>query len=139
MEDATETFPGGCLCGGVRFEVHGAITELSRCHCTQCRKAQGGAFVAVAPIARSRFTLHTGASLLRAYRATPAKARVFCSVCGSPLYSERDDHPEVMRLRIGALDAPPAIARQYHIHAAEPAAWYEILDAYPRHADMPSD
>lgn len=41
---------GSCLCGQITYEYHGDIHELSRCYCHQCQKAQGGAFVAVAPV-----------------------------------------------------------------------------------------
>jgi hypothetical protein len=36
---------GGCLCGGVRYEITGKIGPVGHCHCITCRKAQGGAFV----------------------------------------------------------------------------------------------
>ncbi|WP_240618182.1 GFA family protein [Halomonas heilongjiangensis] len=42
---------------------------------------------------------------MKEYRTTPNKARVFCSECGSPLYSDRDDLPEAKRLRLGTLDS----------------------------------
>ena len=37
---------GSCLCGQVRYEYDGDITEVSMCHCGQCRKAQGTAYAA---------------------------------------------------------------------------------------------
>jgi hypothetical protein len=30
-----------CLCGDVRFELHGALDGIIACHCTQCRKQTG--------------------------------------------------------------------------------------------------
>jgi len=41
---------GSCLCGKVRFVYNGDIKEIVMCHCSQCRKAQGGAFVTNSPI-----------------------------------------------------------------------------------------
>jgi len=35
---------GSCLCGKVKYEYDGEIEEIAMCHCSQCRKAQGGAF-----------------------------------------------------------------------------------------------
>jgi hypothetical protein len=29
---------GGCLCGGVRYEIAGALRHASHCHCAMCRK-----------------------------------------------------------------------------------------------------
>ena len=38
---------GGCLCGGVRYVVEGALREVIACHCSQCRRTSGH-FVAAA-------------------------------------------------------------------------------------------
>ncbi|HET8731904.1 MAG TPA: GFA family protein [Moraxellaceae bacterium] len=126
---------GSCLCGGVRYEYDGEITELSMCHCSQCRRAQGTAFVAVGPIQTDRFRLLAGAGLLKEYRAVPHKARVFCSHCGSPLYSRRDDLPEVLRLRLGTVTTPFTCANAYHQHVASKASWFTITDDLPHYPE----
>lgn len=126
---------GSCLCGGVRYEYHGEIREVSMCHCSQCRKAQGSAFVAVSPVESARFRIVSGAELLKEYRAVPHKARVFCSRCGSPLYSARDDLPHVKRLRLGTVETPFHCQKAYHIHTASKASWYEITDQLPQYAE----
>lgn len=124
---------GGCLCGGVRYRYDGEIDQVSLCHCSQCRKAQGSAFAAVCPVDAARFHLLQGAELLRAYRATPGKARVFCSRCGSPIYSLRDSLPGVRRLRLGTVDTPFRCANVFHIHAASRASWLDIADEFPQY------
>lgn len=124
---------GSCLCGGVRYEYHGEIRELSMCHCSQCRKAQGSAFVAVSPVESSRFVLVSGAELLKEFRMTPHKARVFCAQCGSPLYSARDDLPGIMRLRLGTVDTPFACGNAYHAFTGSKASWFEITDDLPQY------
>ena len=37
---------GGCLCGGIVFEVAKFEGPFELCHCTRCRKVSGSAFVA---------------------------------------------------------------------------------------------
>jgi len=124
---------GSCLCGGVRYEYDGAIEEISMCHCSQCRKAQGTAYVAVSPIRSAQFRITAGAELLREYRAIPVKARVFCSHCGSPIYSARDDLPEVKRLRLGTVETPLECRNAYHIFAGSKAGWERIADGLPQY------
>lgn len=126
---------GGCLCGGVRYEYDGDIAEISMCHCSQCRKAQGSAFVAVSPIETAKFRITAGADLLKEFRAVPTKARVFCSHCGSPIYSARDDLPGVRRLRLGTVETPFTCANAYHIFAGSKASWFELTDNLPRHVE----
>lgn len=128
---------GGCLCGGVKYEYLGTIDEVSMCHCSMCRKAQGSAFVAVSPIDAGRFRLLSGRHLLTEYRAVPHKARVFCSRCGSPLYSVRDDLPEVKRLRLGTVDTPFTCPNAYHAHVASKAPWFTIGDGLPQFEAFP--
>lgn len=126
---------GSCLCRGVRYEYRGEIEEISMCHCSQCRKAQGSAFVAIAPISSAKFTLLSGADLLKEYRAVPNKARVFCSRCGSPIYSARDDLPDTKRLRLGTVETPFRTASRYHIHVASKAPWHDITDESPQYPE----
>jgi hypothetical protein len=127
---------GGCLCGAVRFRydgpLGGALGAVTLCHCGQCRKAQGYA-AAVAPAQAAGFTLTAGAERVREYESSPGKKRAFCGTCGSPLYSRRDAAPEALRLRLGALDDPPAGLRiQAHIHALDLPDWAAPDDA-PRY------
>jgi len=126
-------YNGSCLCGRVRYRYDGDIDEISLCHCAQCQKAQGTAFVAVAPVESDKLSIVQGRDCLKAFRATPGKARVFCAECGSPLYSERDDRPHVKRLRIGTLDTPVQVSHQCHAFVASKAPWYEIRDDLAQH------
>ncbi len=126
---------GSCLCGGVRYRYDGEIGEISLCHCSQCRKAHGSAFAAVSPVAAARFRIVAGADLLREYRASPDKKRVFCGTCGSPIYSAKDDVPDVVRLRVGSVDTPFAPTGVFHIFCASKASWDEALDAAPHFAE----
>jgi hypothetical protein len=128
---------GGCLCGAVRYAVdRGTLGAIVLCHCSQCRKASGSAFAAVAPVPAASFRLLAGAEALRSHAASPGKWRSFCGHCGSPIHSRRDDRPEWLRLRIGTLDADPAVRPSAHIHVASKAPWWEICDALPQHPEI---
>ncbi|MDP3535560.1 MAG: GFA family protein [Halomonas sp.] len=129
---------GSCLCGRVRYEYSGGIDEVSMCHCKQCQKAQGSAFVAVAPILSEGFRITEGACYLKEYRASPNKSRVFCAECGSPLYSARDDRPEVKRLRLGTLDTPVLPSKRYHAWVSSKADWFELADDLPAFTELPT-
>ncbi len=124
---------GGCLCGGVRYAYDGEIQEISMCHCSMCRKAQGSAYLAVGPIDSARFEITQGLDLLKEYRGVPDKARVFCSRCGSPIYSARDDLPNVKRLRLGTVETPFECVNRYHTHVDSKAAWETITDGLPQY------
>lgn len=126
---------GGCLCGAVRYEVEGPLAPIQLCHCGQCRKAQGSAFAANIPVATSAFRLIQGEEALREYRASPGKRRVFCGACGGPIFSQRDDGPQTLRLRAGALDDDAGLQVGFHIQATSHAAWWPIDDDHPAYPE----
>jgi len=123
---------GGCLCGRVRFEIHGKIGPVVHCHCVTCRKAQGGAFVTNAPVRTKYFRLLTGSDSVAEFESSPGKRRYFCRICGSPLWSCRESVPEIIRIRLGLLDSDPGRRPLAHIWVSEKAPWYEIADDLQR-------
>jgi hypothetical protein len=136
MTGKGKALTGGCLCGGVRFTygdvMGGELGLVTVCHCSSCRKAQGYA-VAVAPVSAAAFVVTAGEAMIRQFESSPGKWRAFCSVCGSPLYSRLDATPEVLRLRLGAIDDPPSSLRiDAHIFAEDGPAWSEP-DTAPRY------
>ena len=124
---------GQCLCGGIRYEYDGEITELAICHCQQCKKAQGTPFVTNAPISLSKFALISGHSLLKEFKASENKRRVFCSNCGSPLYSQRIDNPQTIRLRVGSITKGVIPKPDYHIHYGSLSSWFEVDELQPKY------
>lgn len=128
---------GSCLCGGVRYVVDAALTQIGLCHCQQCRKANGSAFAANAPVPEQAFRLTSGEELLRGYESSPGKQRVFCGRCGSPIYSKNLGKPGVLRLRIGLLDSPAGRSPDFHFMTAHAAEWHRISDALPQYPEYP--
>ena len=124
---------GSCLCGAIQLRFTRAPGPLMYCHCRQCRKAAGAPFQAVLPFASTALSLEDPKQHLRAYRATATKARYFCGVCGSPIYSQRDGASQV-RVRAGILhNLSATLAQGGHIFCADAAAWDAIDDQLPRH------
>lgn len=127
---------GSCLCGGIQFHIDAAqLAPIKLCHCGQCRKAQGTPFAANTPVSSEAFHLTSGAALLTTFQSSPGKYRVFCCVCGSPIYSTRDTLPKVFRVRAGLIDRPVAIAVVAHCYCAYKADWWPMLDSLPQHPE----
>jgi hypothetical protein len=126
---------GSCLCGAVRYEVHGELGPITVCHCRKCRKANGSAFNGVAPIAREHLKLLSGQDALAEFESSPGVHRVFCKGCGAQLYSRRDAIPETLRLRLGTLDTPIEGKPAMHIFTAYKAEWYDISGDAPQHQE----
>lgn len=125
-------YTGHCQCGGVRFQIHGELEPIQICHCSQCRRAQGGPFATNIPVQESAFALLSGAELLKSFESSPGKHRVFCSHCGSPLYSTKDGLPGVLRIRAGLLSEPLATRLGAHIYVGSKTSWWSINDDLPQ-------
>ena len=123
---------GGCLCGAVRYRIEGELAPIQVCHCSQCRKAQGAPFASNIPVPEERFRLLHGEALLRAFESSPGKQRVFCSHCGSPLFSRNVKTPGVLRIRAGSLDGELATRPVAHFYVASKANWWSIDDDLPQ-------
>lgn len=123
---------GRCLCGQVTYEYQGEITELAVCHCQQCKQAQGTPFVTNAPIETSKMKWLTGADNFKSYFSSPNKKRVFCQNCGSPLYSQRTDMPETLRLRVGTITHGKIPEPHYQIYCGSTSDWL-VLNGKPQY------
>lgn len=126
---------GSCLCGGVEYTYGKAINEVAVCHCNQCKRAQGTPFVTNAPVAESQFTFIKGSGLIKEYFSSPNKRRVFCSECGSPLFSQRTDMPEVIRLRLGTITEGVIPEPSYEIYCESKSDWYDSKKERPKYKE----
>jgi hypothetical protein len=126
---------GNCLCEGVRFSITGPLAPIEVCHCAQCRRAQGGPFATNIPVATSALTFLAGEHLLQSHASSPGKERVFCRVCGAPVFSRRASLPGVVRIRAGLLHEPVASQLAFHAFTASKASWWPLSDALPHHPE----
>jgi hypothetical protein len=127
---------GGCLCGGVRFEISGRLTPIQCCHATRCRKSTGSAFAPELAATAERFRWLSGEELIQIYEAPllrepPAYRKAFCGRCGSPLPVLREESDFVVLLA-GTLDGDPGVRPFRHIFLGQGAPWYEVHDDLPR-------
>ena len=60
---------------------------------------------------------------------------MFCSNCGSAIYSARDDLPGVRRLRLGTVETSFECENAYHTHVGSKAAWETIADGLPQYVE----
>ncbi len=128
---------GGCLCGTVRYEITGALSPITLCHCSQCRKQHGSAFGAYARVPSADFRWTAGQDAVAGYASSPDVVRTFCRNCGSTLQFLRRSRPERFSIAAGTLDDDPGVRPQHHIFVASKAPWYDIGDALPQHPERP--
>ena len=125
---------GHCLCGGVRFEIVEAPRTVGYCHCTRCQRRTGTAASAQARVGPGAVRVLAGEELLREYGPPDGFLKIFCSECGSALFSRPPDRPEIASVRLGVLDGDHGLRPEFRQHVATAAAWEPIPDdGLPRH------
>jgi len=132
MTASRQTHEGSCQCGRVRYKVEGPLSNMSNCHCSDCRKNSGAAFVTYVEVPKKTFGYTKGADLIQTYQAESGTKRVFCRQCGSTLgcYIDADD---LMEIAAATLDTPVDLRPGYHIFVRSKVNWYDILDDKPQH------
>ena len=127
MSEAAAT--GGCLCGGVRFELSAAPPLATYCHCRRCQRRTGTGSSAQARIDGRTFTLLAGADLVKAWRHPDGGfEKCFCRECGAHLFSRNPDDRHQMSIRMGAFDDDPGVRPTVRAFVAYAAPWEPIAD-----------
>ncbi len=121
---------GNCLCGGVRFEIT-KVPLIVLCHCSICRKANGGAFDSGATVPVADLKLTTGDDLIQTYESSPGTRRAFCRVCGSRAPSKSRDG-KLYFVPAGLFNDDPGVKPALHIFVGSKAPWWDITDDLPQ-------
>ena len=132
---AEPVLTGGCLCGGVRFELTEPPHAAGYCHCTRCQRRTGTAASAQARLAPGSFRITAGEELVKTYEPPNGFPKCFCSNCGGALWSKDPDTGEVASVRLGTLDPGHDVRPSFRTFVDYAAGWENIpddgLERYP--------
>lgn len=120
---------GGCACGTTRYRLIAVPLIVHACHCRDCQRLSGSAFVTNIWVER-RF-VETDHARLETKRLTAGSGKphdVFrCPDCGTAIYSKYHAAPgDTVLLRAGTLDDPAAVKPDVHIFTRSKVPWFEI-------------
>ncbi|WP_448548105.1 GFA family protein [Thalassotalea fusca] len=132
----TRDYQGSCLCKAVKVAIKGEISSIIHCHCSLCRKSTGSAYATNGFVNTSDFQMLSGQEAIASYELKPGKARHFCRICASPIYSSNSADPTRIRLRLGLLDSDIEERPISHNFVTSKANWEEFdsnLPHYEKH------
>ena len=123
LAEEERQFTGGCDCGGVQFAVHGGLTDLTGCHCTQCQKTHGN--FALYSRAKKGSVELVHATGLKWYNSSEIARRGFCNQCGASIFFDRHE-AEHIAIAAGMLDQPTGLKVSRHIYGATAADYFPV-------------
>lgn len=130
---------GACLCKKVQFKVALPAHWSGHCHCTQCQRVGGSAFVTWVGFKNAKFEIADPERVFKVYNSGRAD-RGFCSHCGSSFYfkytsppadAENDWSQSVFFTHANfdpALNQKPECHIYYDFHAK----WLDDFDELPK-------
>ena len=131
----TTPMTGGCLCGAIRYSVGAPLQNIVACHCSHCRKASGAgaSHNALVPSSAVAFTAGKPKTYTDTAHSGNTLYRHFCGDCGSPIYSQRQNAPEMMVIKVGTLDDAAGMKLAMNIWTSSAQPWMHIDPASARH------
>ena len=123
---------GGCACGEVRYRLTSEPLFIHCCHCLNCQRQTGSAFVINLLIEADRVELLAGElTPVDVPRSAGKKQRIFrCPVCQVALFS-RYTRAGIRFVRGGTLDYPSAVTPDVHIFTRSKLPWVTLPDSVP--------
>lgn len=121
-----------CPCGAVTLELRGEPMAQVYCHCDDCQRAHGAAYVP-----RAIFPRDSVSSLRGETRSWINRTRtmIICATCGSHLYGEQDGSPfRGVNAALFPEGEFKATAHFYCRYAVAP-----VVDGLPHYRDFPAE
>jgi hypothetical protein len=123
---------GGCACGAVRYRLTSDPLFTHCCHCLNCQRQTGSAFVINLLIEADRVQmLAEEAEPVDVPRDDGSAQTIWrCPTCQVAVFSQYT-RPEVRFVRGGTLDEPSSVEPDVHIFTKSKLPWVTLPDSVP--------
>jgi hypothetical protein len=123
---------GGCACGAIRYRLASEPMVVHCCHCLNCQRQTGSAFVINILIEADRMELLSGEPRrVDAPRDAGPPQQIFrCPTCQVAVYSDYG-RPDIRFVRAGTLDNPSRVTPDVHIYTRSKLPWIRLPDSAP--------
>jgi hypothetical protein len=123
---------GGCACGAVRYRLTADPLFVHCCHCLNCQRQTGSAFVINVLIEAARIELlGDEPQPVDVPRGKSSKQRIWrCATCQVAVFS-RYTSAKLRFVRAGTLDDPASVAPDVHIYTRSKLPWVELPESVP--------
>jgi len=124
---------GGCACGAVRYRLASPPMFVHCCHCRDCQKQTGSAFVLNALIEADRLAQLAGNTeeIILPTDSGVGQKVYRCTSCKIAVWSVYGGVDRLRFVRIGTLDDPTALTPGVHIYTRSKLPWVKLPEGVP--------
>ena len=129
----SNTHEGRCSCGKLRYRINNDPLIVHACHCRQCQRVTGTAFVMNAVIEKEELEIFSGAVSHCRFPGTGHTA-FFCPECATYCWSEYANSTTFKNcwfIRVGTLEEPDRLPPNVHIYTESKQPWVTLTDGIP--------
>lgn len=132
---------GGCQCGKLRYSLTAPPLMIYACHCTNCQKQTGSAFVLSATIFEAAFSFTEGRPAKTTWTSDAGNQRygLYCGDCGCRIANGQTPSINVLSLRAGTFDDTSWVRPAGHIWVKSAQSWIEFADDDVLCDEQPTD
>jgi hypothetical protein len=129
----TEQMEGGCACGALRYRLESRPMFVNCCHCRDCQRQTGSAFVINAVMETDRVSVLRGAP---APFPMPTESGLphridRCPNCAAAAWSEYGGMVALRFVRVATLDDPAWVVPDAHIYVRSKLPWVKLPEGVP--------
>jgi hypothetical protein len=130
---------GGCSCAALRYELTASPLIVHACHCQDCQRVTGSAFVVNIWIEKK--FVKTNGAIPKSFTLKGGSGKnhevFFCDMCGTYVWSRYHRAPgDALFVRAGTLDKPQAVTPDIHIFTRSKLPWLELPRGVPAFKSM---
>jgi hypothetical protein len=129
----SDDLEGGCTCGAVRYRLGSPPIFVHCCHCRDCQRQTGSAFVLNALIEADRVVSLSGdTEEITVPTPSGSGQKIYrCTACKIALWSVYRGVDKLRFVRIGTLDDPSALTPDVHIFVRSKLPWVKLPEGVP--------
>ena len=129
----TSILEGGCACGKLRYRLASGPMFVHCCHCRDCQRQTGSAFVLNALIETDRVELVSGETQAVEVPTDSGRPHAICrcAACKVAVWSHFGGIQKLSIVRVGTLDEPSRLTPDVHIYTRSKLPWVALPAGVP--------
>jgi hypothetical protein len=138
VSDGIEKYAGTCGCGQLTYRLSSEPMFVHCCHCKECQKQTGSAYVLNAIIEADR-VIWDGDTTEHTFKTPSGKGQVItrCATCGTAVFSSYLVRLGKLKyIRVGTLDDPSMCPPNVQIFTSSKQSWVPLNPDIPSFEDF---